>query len=48
MMGHFTNDEPEADDTDNYALQHGYVAITPTRVDVTDYDSLQRLKQWER
>lgn len=48
MVGSYRNDEPEADDTDNYALQHGYVAITPTRVDVTDYDSLQRLKQWER
>ena len=44
MMGSYVNDEPEADDTDNWALQHGYVAITPTQTDVTAYrfmDSLQ-------
>ena len=40
MVGHYRNDEPEAEDTDNWALQHGYVAITPTRADVTAYDSL--------
>lgn len=27
--------EPEADDTDRWALAHGYVAVTPTNVDVT-------------
>ena len=40
MVGHYRNDEPEAEDTDNWALQHGYVAITPTRMDVTAYDCL--------
>ncbi len=43
MTGFYRNDEPEADDTDNWALTHGYVAITPTRIDVTDYDTL---KNW--
>ena len=40
MVGHYQNDEPEAEDTDNWALQHGYVAITPTRVDITAYECL--------
>ena len=40
MTGEYRNDEPEADDTDNWALTHGYVAVTPTRIDVTDYDTL--------
>lgn len=40
MTGQYTNDEPEAEDTDNWAITHGYVAITPTRIDVTDYDFL--------
>ena len=40
MVGHYQNDEPEAEDTDNWALSHGYVAITPTRMDVTAYDCL--------
>ncbi len=27
--------EPEASDTDRWALAHGYVAVTPTQLDVT-------------
>ena len=41
MTGQYRSDEPEADDTDTWALRHGYVAITPTRIDVTDYDFLK-------
>lgn len=44
MTGKYRNDEPEADDTDNWALAHGYVAVTPTRIDVTDYDTLRNWK----
>ena len=40
MVGHYENDEPQAEDTDNWALQHGFVAITPTRMDVTAYECL--------
>jgi len=48
MMGHYQNDEPEATDTDRWALDHGYVAVTPTRIDVTAYDAFPSLKSWER
>ena len=41
MTGNYRNDEPEATDTDNWALTHGYVAVTPTRIDVTDYETLK-------
>lgn len=44
MIGHYRNDEPEADDTDRWALDHGFVAITPTRVDVTAYEAMGSLK----
>lgn len=47
MVGEYTNDEPKAEDTDNWALTHGYVAVTPTRIDVTDYDTVRNLKDWE-
>ena len=47
MMGHYVNDEPEATDTDRWALDHGYVAITPTRVDVTAYEAFEQLKYLE-
>ena len=40
MVGHYHNDEPDATDTDRWALDNGYVAITPTRMDVTAYDCL--------
>lgn len=46
MVGEYTNDEPEADDTDNYALGQGYIAITPTTVDVTAYEAMNKMKEW--
>lgn len=47
MLGEYHNDEPNAEDSDQWALNHRYVAITPTKMDVTDYDLLQRMKDWE-
>ena len=48
MVGHYRNDEPEREDTDNWALQHGYIAITPTRIDVTAYEAMAQMKEgWE-
>ena len=48
MVGHYTNDEPKAEDTDRWALDHGYVAITPTTIDVTAYEAMEELKELER
>lgn len=45
MVGEYHNDEPEAEDTDQWALNHGYVAITPTLIDVTAYDYIEQLSQ---
>jgi len=47
MVGHYRNDEPEAEDTDNWALTHGYVAITPTQTDLTAYKAIEQLKSWD-
>ena len=44
MVGHYQNDEPEATDTDRWALDHGYVAITPTQIDVTAYEAFGELE----
>ena len=46
MVGHYQNDEPEAVDTDRWALDNGYIAITPTRVDVTAYETMDELKKF--
>ena len=45
LKGFYRCDEPEADDTDRWALDNGYVAITPTQTDVTAYDAMDGLKQ---
>jgi 5'-nucleotidase len=47
MVGRYRNDEPEAEDTDRWALDHGYVAVTPTTIDVTSYEALKSMKEWE-
>ena len=47
MVGKYRNDEPEAEDTDNWALTHGYVAITPTRMDVTHYEMMRQMNNWD-
>lgn len=47
MVGHYESEEPEAQDTDRWALDHDYVAITPTRMDVTAYEAMAHLKDWE-
>lgn len=47
MVGHYQNDEPEQTDTDNWALTHGYVAITPTRIDVTAHEAIEQLRVFE-
>lgn len=38
MTGYFLNDEPDAEDTDAWAIAHGYCAVTPLTVEMTaDY-----------
>ena len=44
MVGHYHDDEPEATDTDRWALDNGYVAITPTHMDVTAYEAMETLE----
>ena len=43
MVGSYHNDEPDATDTDRWALDHGYIAITPTQIDVTAYEAFEKL-----
>lgn len=47
LTGNFANHEPEATDTDRWALNHGYVSITPTQIDMTAYSLLEEMKKWE-
>jgi len=35
------------DDSDEYWVKQGYVAITPLSLDMTDYALMSQLKAWE-
>ena len=43
LTGEFVNGEPEATDTDEWALANKYVAVVPVQVDLTDYRQLKNL-----
>lgn len=45
LTGGFCNAEPDAEDTDEWALAHGYVAIVPVQVDMTDYAKMDALNR---
>ena len=47
LTGYFENHEPESLDTDEWALLNGYISIVPTKIDLTAYESMNILKQWE-
>lgn len=48
MSGGFVNAEPEATDTDEWALANGYVAIVPVQMDFTDYKRLEQFRVCEK
>lgn len=45
LTGCFVNLEPEAEDTDYWAIDHGMAAVTPLHLDATHYPSLTRIKE---
>ncbi len=44
LTGYFKNFEPDAEDTDEYALVHNYVSVVPCSIDTTDYEHYDQLK----
>jgi len=47
LTGYFKNHEPEAHDTDEWALANGYISVVPSKIDLTDYSILKSLQSWE-
>lgn len=45
LTGEFVDHEPDNEKNDHWALANGYVAITPTTVDVTAYGFIEELRQ---
>ncbi|NDV68021.1 5'/3'-nucleotidase SurE [Dysgonomonas sp. 25] len=48
LTGHFRNDEPEDESTDEWALHNGYVSIVPTKVDMTHHDFMDVIRHLEQ
>jgi 5'-nucleotidase len=46
LTGSFKNFEPEATDTDEWALENNYVTIVPSQIDSTSYTELERITKW--
>lgn len=46
LTGEFADEDADQEETDHWALNNGYVAITPVRADVTDYGLMESLKEW--
>lgn len=44
LAGRFECDDRQTD-TDQWALENGYVSVVPTTTDFTDYQNLERIKQ---
>lgn len=44
LTGQYENLEPDATDTDVWALSQGYASVVPIRLDVTAYDCLENMK----
>ena len=47
LTGAFKNFEPEATDTDEWALDNNYVAIVPSQIDTTSYQELENIQKWK-
>lgn len=44
LTGEFVNFEPEANDTDEWALANGFISVVPTQVDLTAHHYLNEIK----
>jgi len=44
LTGYFQNLEPESEDTDYWALDHGFASISPIQLDMTAHSLLGKLK----
>jgi len=46
LTGYFQNHEPDAKDTDEWALANNYVSVVPVQVDMTAHNYLKELEKW--
>jgi 5'-nucleotidase len=47
LTGFYHNEEPEAQDTDEWALKHNYISIVPVQSDFTSYETIKIISKWQ-
>lgn len=47
LTGFYHNDEPNAEDTDEWALKNNYISIVPVHTDLTSYNTIKKLRKWD-
>jgi len=47
LTGYFSNREPDAEDTDEWALKNNFASLVPIKVDFTDHGLIEKMKNWE-
>ena len=45
LTGHFTDLEPDAQDTDFSALRAGYASIVPVTIDMTAFEAMNQINE---
>ncbi len=45
LSGHYENNEPENEHSDEWAVANNYIAVVPCKIDFTDYDFLNNYKK---
>lgn len=48
IAGYYEPNEPNDEETDTWAFNNGYVAVTPIKLDFTDYETRKSLKSLEK
>jgi 5'-nucleotidase len=46
LTGSFLNYENHANDTDEWALNNNYISIVPLHIDLTQYEAIKQMKNW--
>ncbi len=46
LTGSFHDDEPDNQETDEWALRNNYASIVPIKIDFTEYNTINKLKNW--
>ncbi len=47
LTGKYYNTEPDAIDTDEWALKNNYIAVVPIHIDLTSYSTIDIIKNWD-